>query len=80
MKIIIDVTQLPNTNSDILIWDNGSWKAIKKAEFLHSTQKQITALQEENKNLKKSVEEFATKVNGKLEEYHNILQILTKGE
>lgn len=80
MKIIIDVTQLPNANSDILIWDNGSWKAIKKAEFLHSTQKQITALQDENKKLKESIEEFATKVNGKLENYHNILQNLTKGE
>ncbi len=75
------------TENDIIIYKKGRWTAIRKSEFLteciaqdKELRTRIDALKNELESYKTEINEYKVKVNEKLKEYHNILQLLTKGE
>ena len=81
MKMIIDIRNKgPLSNNDILIYKDGRWEPIDKLNFLGEMSKQIKTLKKEIEEVNNELEAFKDKVNKKLSDYHDILNVLTKGE
>lgn len=79
MKIILNFKESKTPeNEDVVIFRNGKYTNCDKNIYLRSVTKEITALKEENLALREELDSFKSAVNKKLEEYHNILQVLTK--
>ena len=65
-------------NGDILVYQDGKFINLPKNEYLDVLIRENNQLKREMQLLKNDIEEFKNKVNDKLKEYHNILQLLTK--
>lgn len=75
MEVIIKLKGKPKDN-DILIYNNGSFTPIDSRTFLKFQNDKIKSLEEKNAELETKMRQM----DSKLEEYHNILQIISKGE
>ncbi len=81
MKVILDIrTNKELENEDILVYRDGIWTNIPKDEYLANLRNRIVELQNTIDNLTNDIQQFKERVNNKLQEYHNILQVLTKEE
>ena len=66
-------------DGDILVYKDGQFfKPTNKNDFLFNIQKQLTELKLENEKLRDEYVILKCGVNEKLENYHKILQTLTK--
>ena len=65
-------------NGDILVYQDGKFINLLKNEYLDVLIRENNQLKREMQLLKNDIEEFKNKLNDKLKEYHNILQLLTK--
>lgn len=72
MKIVIDVNGNPKKD-DLLIYNGTSYDVISKASLLKDTNSAV-------KSIAIDLEKFKSEVNNKLKDYHEVLQMLTKGE
>jgi len=78
MKVVVDIKGTLHEN-DILVYQNGQFfKPTSKDELLYDLKKQIDDLKYENEKLKGDFYSLKCGVNEKLENYHKILQTLTK--
>lgn len=75
MEVIIKLKGKPKDN-DILIYNNGSFTPIDSRTYLKFQNDKIKSLEEKNAELEAKMRQM----DSKLEEYHNILQIISKGE
>lgn len=75
MEVIIKLKGKPKDN-DILIYNNGSFTPIDSRTYLKFQNDKIKSLEEKNEELEAKMRQM----DSKLEEYHNILQIISKGE
>ena len=81
MKTVLDIRiNKELENEDILVYRDGIWTNIPKDEYLATLRNRIIELQNTVDNLNTDIQQFKEKVNQKLEEYHNILQVLTEEE
>jgi len=81
MKTILDVRiNKELENEDILVHRDGIWTNIPKDEYLAPLRNRIVELQNTIDNLITETQQFKERVNQKLQEYHNILQVLTEEE
>ena len=65
-------------NDDILVFKDGYWVNVRKEEYIADVRKDIKDFKNEISNFKKENDELKEKINNKLEQYHRILQSLTK--
>lgn len=75
-KIILELKNEPKKD-DILIFDGKQWVATSKDLLLKPFTDNLASFE---KNISSTVIKFMEGVDSKLEDYHNILQVLTKGE
>lgn len=81
MNVVLNFKQTKELEKDdIIVYQNGHWTNVRKSEFLHRYFKQIEECQANVDALHKEHERLVKAVNDKLEEYHNILQVLIKEE
>lgn len=81
MKTILDIRiNKKLENEDILVYRDGIWTNIPKDEYLAPLRNRIIELQDSINDLTNDVQQFKERVNQKLQEYHNILQVLTEEE
>lgn len=78
-KLLIEIDKEPRAN-DVLVFDGERWEAVSTRYFLKDIQKEINVLKAEHKELVDNLTILQVLVNQKLEEYHNILQIVSKEE
>ncbi len=80
MNLVLNVELNKKIESgDILVLtDKGIWVNVSKDEYLGALKNHILELENELKSTNDSIKEFKDKVNAKLEEYHNILKVLTE--
>lgn len=81
MKILLDIKEnKPLKTEDIIVYNKkeGLWETKSKDWYFYSIQKQINELKALMSDLQASNSEFKGKVDEKLKEYHDILQIITK--
>lgn len=79
MKIVVDIKG-ELKKDDILIYDGSNFKGVNKDIFLKETNVRYKELQGKYEELINDFNELKMSVNGKLREYHKILQLLTKEE
>lgn len=75
-KIILELKNEPKKD-DILIFDGKQWVATSKDLLLKPFTDNLASFE---KDINSKVDSFMKGVDSKLEDYHNILQVLTKGE
>lgn len=75
-KIILELKNEPKKD-DILIFDGKQWVATSKDLLLKPFTDNLASFE---KDINNKVNSFMKGVDSKLEDYHNILQVLTKGE
>lgn len=79
MKLVLDLKLNKKLEeSDIIIFKDGHWIVTTKELFLDNVQKEIRDLEKEIEDFKAVFEDYKHKVNEKMKEYHNVLQVLTK--
>ncbi len=81
MKIVLELkTNGAMQENDVIVFLNGKWQVVSKNIFLNEVFKENQALKEELEITKQSIEDMKIKLNKKLEEQHEVLRVLTKGE
>lgn len=81
MKIVLELkTNGAMQENDVIVFLNGKWQVVSKNIFLDEVFKENQALKEELEITKQSIEDMKIKLNKKLEEQHEVLRVLTKGE
>ena len=75
-KVILELKNEPKKD-DILIFDGKQWVATSKDLLLKPFTDNLASFE---KNINNKVNSLMKGVDSKLEDYHNILQVLTKGE
>lgn len=84
MKIVINVDTQEDTisNNDILVYNKKKemWEVQKKDYFLRDMNFKVNNYLMEVKTIEQEMINLKADVNSKLEDYHKILQTLTKGE
>lgn len=81
MKIVLELkTNGAMQENDVIVFLNGKWQVVSKNIFLDEVFKENQALKEELETTKQSIEDMKIKLNKKLEEQHEVLRVLTKGE
>lgn len=79
MKMMLDIVVNGKLNNeDIIVYRDNRWINIPKDFYLSSVYKEINNLKTEIEEMNVEMKEYKEKVNKKLEEYHRILQVLTK--
>ena len=77
MKIVVDIKGELKKN-DILIFNGECFRPINKDDFVCKLKQENEQIKTQIDEIKNDLEIFKLGVNGKLENYHNILQTLTK--
>ena len=81
MKIVLDIDiQKKLENEDILVYRNGGWTNIPKHEYLAQLRNRVVDAENHVNEFNEALETFKAAVNEKLEQHHNILQVLTQEE
>ena len=81
MKIVLELkTNGAMQENDVIVFLNGKWQVVSKNIFLDEVFKENQALKEELEITKQFIEDMKIKLNKKLEEQHEVLRVLTKGE
>lgn len=81
MKIVLDVEEKKlRKRNDVIVFDNvkNKWKVISKLEFLEDVYNQLNFAFKNIGNIEDEIQTFKNNVNKTLEEYHDVLQVLTK--
>lgn len=76
MKIVLELKNEPKKD-DILIFDGKQFVATSKDLLLKPFTDNLASFE---KNINSKIDNFMKGVDSRLENYHNILQVLTKGE
>ena len=83
MKVMIDFKLNGELKkNDIIIYNEKSrvFENIRYDDFVQPLKNKDVALQKEIEQLKEDFKDYKTKVNEKLKSYHEILNIVSKGE
>lgn len=83
MKVMIDFKLNGELKkNDIIIYNekSGIFENIRYDDFVQPLKNKDMALQKEIEQLKEDFKDYKTKVNEKLKSYHEILNIVSKGE
>lgn len=83
MKVMIDFKLNGELKkNDIIIYNekSGIFENIRYDDFVQPLKNKDMALQNEIEQLKEDFKDYKTKVNEKLKSYHEILNIVSKGE
>ncbi len=83
MKVMIDFKLNGELKkNDIIIYNekSGVFENIRYDDFVQPLKNKDVALQKEIEQLKEDFKDYKTKVNEKLKSYHEILNIVSKGE
>lgn len=81
MKIILELDYEGKLKEDdMIVYRDKKWKVIPKDFILSELMANDKQLQVQIDLLNQKLKETKEQVNKKLEEYHDVLQVLTKGE
>lgn len=81
MKIILELDYEGKLKEDdMIVYRDNKWKVIPKDFILSELMANDKQLQVQIDLLNQKLKETKEQVNKKLEEYHDVLQVLTKGE
>jgi hypothetical protein len=75
MKIVLDIKGTPKKHS-MLIYNGEEWETATKEQIY----KEVYELQTQVASLRLEYDELKKAINKKLQDYHNILQLITKEE
>ena len=76
-KILLELKNEP-TKNDIICYNGSEWECISKNQFLYQVELNKKKLEELDTKLDQELNDLKEKVNQKLKEYHDVLQLLTK--
>lgn len=77
MKIVLELKNEPQKN-DILCYNGSEWECISKNQFLYQVEKNKQELEKLNEDLRYEIQNLKDKLNEKLKDYHDVIQLLTK--
>lgn len=75
--MIIELKKKPAIN-DLLIYDGNEWVAVDKGLITKKLEQEIEDLKKVIVELKSTNDALTTKINDKLKDYHDVLQVLAK--
>lgn len=75
-KIVLELKNEP-TKNDIICYNGNEWVCVSKNQFLSQVERNKNKLEELENKLDQELTEIKTRINEKLKEYHDVLQLLT---
>ena len=76
-KIVIELKNEPQ-KSDIICYNGSEWECISKNQFLYQVELNKREIENKYNELKRELDDLKEKVNEKLKDYHDVIQLLTK--
>lgn len=76
-KIVIELKNEPQ-KSDIICYNGSEWECISKNQFLHQVELNKQEIEKNYNELKNELAVLKEKLNQKLKDYHDVIQLLAK--
>ena len=76
-KIVIELKNEPQ-KSDIICYNGSEWECVSRNQFLNQVELNKREIEKRYNELKSELADLKEKVNQKLKDYHDVIQLLTK--